>query len=56
MEFTGVDFYNYEIERSTDLANWAVVSTNSPTNGILNFTDIAAPTTGQNYYRTRLLP
>lgn len=56
IEFTGVDFYNYAIERSADLAEWTVVSTSSPTNGILDFTDITAPNTGQIYYRTRLLP
>jgi len=54
--FTGFDDYPYAVEISSNLADWASVTTNYPTNGVFEFVE---PTTAQNerrFYRSVLLP
>lgn len=55
IQFTGFDGYAYAVERSTNLVNWTVVSTNYPTNGVFRFTD-ATGASEKSFYRSALLP
>ena len=52
LQLTGTPGINYAIQISTNLAlsNWTGVITNSPTNGIFNFTDTHA-TNANRFYR-----
>jgi hypothetical protein len=56
VEFTGFDGYPYAVENSTNLVDWAVVSTNYPSNGMLDF--VVTPSNGPAwlFYRSVLLP
>jgi hypothetical protein len=54
-QFTGYDGHSYAIEVSSNLVNWASVSTNCPVNGIFSFTNSAVPNANQQFYRTILL-
>jgi hypothetical protein len=56
IQFTGLEGYPYTIETSTNLINWSPVSTQSPTNGVLTFTDFAGASAAPHYYRSVLVP
>jgi hypothetical protein len=53
-QFTGYDDHSYRIEVSSNLADWAGISTNYPTNGVFSFRT-TAPSAAQ-FYRSILLP
>ncbi len=56
IEFTGYDDYPYAVQASLNLVDWFNVSTNYPTNGVIQL--IAAPpeSNGNRFYRSALLP
>ena len=54
VQFTGYDGHEYAIQTSSDLVNWSSISTNSPADGMLNFTNL--PTSSEKqFYRSVLL-
>jgi hypothetical protein len=53
IQFTGDDNYSYAVQSSCDLVYWTSISTNSPVNGIFNFTNTA--TAKARFYRTILI-
>ncbi len=55
VQFTGFDNYPYAVESSSNLVNWLPVTTNSPTNGVLDFFP-PAPGSGHQFYRSTLIP
>lgn len=55
VQFTGYDGHAYAIQVSSDLMNWTTINTNSPANGIFNFTIPAALNVNQQFYRSVLL-
>lgn len=55
VQFTGYDGHTYAIELSSDLVNWASISTNYPLNGMFLFTNSAMPNVNQQFYRSVLL-
>lgn len=55
VQFTGFDDYPYAVESSSNLVNWLPVTTNSPTNGVLDFFP-PAPGSGHQFYRSTLIP
>ena len=54
---TGIPLRRYEIQTSTNLANWQVLATlvNSNGNGVLQYTDPGAANLARRFYRSRLL-
>jgi hypothetical protein len=54
-QFTGYDGHCYAIEVSSNLVDWASISTNSPTGGAFNFTNLPTLNANQQYYRSVLL-
>jgi hypothetical protein len=54
VQFTGLDSDAYAIESSSNLVDWARLSTNYPINGVLNFFEI--PSAARRFYRSVLLP
>jgi uncharacterized repeat protein (TIGR01451 family) len=53
LRFAGVPGYVYDVERSTDLSSWSVLSTtNAPAQGLWDYTD-PNPPVPQAFYRTR---
>jgi hypothetical protein len=54
VQFTGLDSYAYAIESSSNLVDWARLSTNYPSNGVFNFVEI--PSAVRRFYRSVLLP
>jgi hypothetical protein len=56
MYFTGDDSHTYAIQTSSDLLNWASISTNQPVNGVFSFTNALNPNGNQQFYRSVLLP
>jgi hypothetical protein len=56
IQFSGSDSYTYVLQTSTNLINWEVASTNSPTQG--SFTAPVMPTTDSHnrFYRSLLVP
>jgi hypothetical protein len=55
VRFTGFDDNAYVIQVSSDLVNWVSVSTNSPVNGVISFTNSISPNANQQFYRSVLL-
>jgi hypothetical protein len=53
-QFTGYDGYSYAVEVSTNLVEWASVSTNCPNDGVFIFLD--ARGARSRFYRSVLLP
>jgi hypothetical protein len=53
IQFTGMDGYNYTVQRSSDLLNWTSVSTNAPENGAFNFVP-SSPDASAQFYRSVL--
>lgn len=60
VSFVGIPGYSYSVERSTNLVNWATITTtNAPANGGFNFTDDfndLGTVPGAAYYRLRYNP
>lgn len=56
VHFTGDDGHAYAIQTSSDLVNWASISTNQPVNGVFSFTNSLNPNANQQFYRSVLLP
>ena len=56
VQFTGYDGHAYAIEVSSDLKNWANISTNYPVNGMFGFTNSVSPKSKSQFYRSILLP
>ena len=56
LQFTGNDFCTYAVEASSNLVDWTILGTNSPSNGVFIFTDTMPLNTGQRFYRSVLLP
>jgi hypothetical protein len=54
IQFAGYDDYPYVVEVSTNLVEWAPVSTNYPSNGVFIFSDTPGPRF--RCYRSVLLP
>ena len=55
-QFTGYDGYSYAIQASSNLFNWAIVSTNYPTNGLITFVEPVGTNQPSRFYRSILLP
>jgi hypothetical protein len=55
MHFTGYDDQAYAIEVSSDLINWANISTNCPVDGVFGITNSVMPNAHQQFYRSILL-
>jgi hypothetical protein len=55
LQFTGYDGHAYAVQVSSDLMNWANISTNSPVNGTFNFMISAPVNASQQFYRSVLL-
>jgi hypothetical protein len=55
VQFTGYDGHAYAVQVSSDLMNWASISTNSPVNGTFNFMISAPINASQQFYRSVLL-
>ncbi|MGO8837945.1 MAG: hypothetical protein ACLQQ0_11025 [Limisphaerales bacterium] len=55
VQFTGYDGHAYAIQVSSDLINWANISTNCPVSGIFNLTIPVTPSANQQFYRSVLL-
>jgi hypothetical protein len=55
VQFTGYDGHAYAVQVSSDLMNWANISTNSPVNGTFNFMISAPVNASQQFYRSVLL-
>ena len=56
IQFTGFDDYPYAVEISSNLVDWAGVSTNYPTNGVFEFAEPSAAGNARRFYRSVLLP
>jgi hypothetical protein len=56
VQFTTYGDHSCEVQISSNLLNWASVSTNYPANGIISFIDSQAADSGIRYYRSVLLP
>jgi hypothetical protein len=54
IEFTSFDDYPYAVQVSTNLVDWVSVSTNYPTNGVLEFVEPMG--VEHHFYRSVLLP
>ena len=54
MQFTGYDGHTYAIQASSDLANWADVSTNCPANGVFSITNSTRLNADRQFYRSVL--
>jgi hypothetical protein len=55
LQFSGSDAYCYEVQESTNLANWISITTNNPVQGGFNLA-IPVPSAPEMYYRSVLLP
>jgi hypothetical protein len=55
VQFTGYDEHTYAVEISSNLVNWARVSTNLSINRGFNFTNSAPVNVGPRFYRSLLL-
>lgn len=56
VQFSGIDGYAYGVQVSSNLSDWATVSTNYPNDGAFGFTDGAAQNSSPRFYRSVLLP
>lgn len=55
IQFTGYDGHDYAIEVSSNLADWTSIATNSPADGVFNFTNSPTPDANPQFYRSVLL-
>jgi hypothetical protein len=55
VQFTGYDGHAYAIQTSSDLVNWASISTNCTVNGVVSFTNSMMLNASQQFYRSVLL-
>ncbi len=55
-QLTGSPGTSYIFQASTNLINWNPLSTNSATNGLVNFSDTNAPGFPKRFYRAQQLP
>jgi hypothetical protein len=56
VQFSGFDPYTYAVQVSSNLTDWASVSTNSPSNGVFNFLDLSTSNSPSRFYRSAVLP
>lgn len=56
VEFSGYDGYPYAVQVSSNLVDWAAVSTNVPQQGYFTFPDNAPVDASARFYRSLLLP
>jgi hypothetical protein len=56
VQFSGADGYAYVVQTSSNLLDWAAVSTNYPANGSFNFVDTPPPGYPRRFYRSVLWP
>ena len=56
VRFSGIDGCSYGVQVSTNLINWATVSTNYPTNGFFYYADGPLPKFQSRFCRSILLP
>ena len=56
IRFTGFDGYPYAVQVSSNLVDWATVSTNYPTHGAFGFTETPSANPPKRFYRSALLP
>jgi hypothetical protein len=56
LQFSGSDSYAYLLQTSTNLVSWNVVSTNYPVQGSFKVPIPSASNSGEQFYRTVLLP
>jgi hypothetical protein len=54
--FSGAEGYGYAVQTSSNLLDWASLSTNHPTNRSFTFTDTPPPASHRRFYRSALLP
>lgn len=54
--FSGCDAYSYAVQESSNLVDWVSVGTNSPADGVFNFTEPVLPNTPTRFYRSAVLP
>jgi hypothetical protein len=55
VQFTGDDNYEYAVQVSTTLVDWAIVSTNVTVSGVFNFSVPSVGNACKHFYRTLLL-
>jgi hypothetical protein len=56
LQFSGSDGYVYELQTSTNLAAWEIVSTNYPVQGAFTVPGPLVPNSPARFYRSVLLP
>jgi len=56
LQFSGSDGYAYEVQTSTDLVNWIIVSTNYPVGGSFSVPIPSLSNSQAQFFRTLLLP
>ena len=56
LQFSGSDGYAYELQTSTNLAAWEIVSTNYPVQGAFTVPGPSVPNSPARFYRSVLLP
>ncbi len=54
VQFSGYDGYDYVVQASSNLVNWASIGTNSPVNGVFKFTIPQPENSSQQFYRSVL--
>jgi hypothetical protein len=56
IQFSGIDGLAYAIQVSSNLHDWASLSTNQPFGGVFRFVEVPSPGAPPRYYRSVLLP
>ena len=56
VSFSGADGYNYVVQTSTNLADWATLATNQPVQGVITVSNYPPAGSSTQFFRTRLLP
>ena len=56
IQFTRADGYLYAVQVSSNLVDWAGLSTNQPSNGAFHWQEPSGLGASPRFYRSRLLP